>query len=450
MTPLRRRTALTTISTATAAALAGCTDLLASDTDEDGEDIDTDKFEDAAATFVDDLANGRLEDIREQFVPEMRSQYASLAQLEQTWLGYTAIGGEFEEIVDTSVTEQEETYTARVSMAFERGDHVLLLAMNEEYQYGEYIPGDEYEQPAYVDPDAVSETEVTLETEIDGCSLSGLVTTPADTEGEVPGVVLVHDAGRVTMDSETRATRLFRDLAEGLATQDIATVRYNKRTTECDLADDEYGIDSVAVDDALAAADELRDFDGVDADRLVVVGHGLGGLAAPRIADRDGDLAGVIGLAAPARSFAEVVLEQAEHQATVGDYEWETRAERVDEWSDQIDQMSEGEYDADDLLVGYYGSLWNSLAEYDQVAVASDLEVPTYFLQGDRDTRATVEDDLERWESELEGDSSVEVYDGLNHAFMPGEGPVVPFEYDLQNNADERVVDDIAAWIDEL
>ena len=48
----------------------------------------------------------------------------------------------------------------------------------------------------------------------------------------------------------------------------------------------------------------------IDAAHVVVVGHSLGGMLAPEIALRDGEVAGVAMLAAPARDLATVMLEQ--------------------------------------------------------------------------------------------------------------------------------------------
>lgn len=73
-------------------------------------------------------------------------------------------------------------------------------------------------------------------------------------------------------------------------------------------------------------------------------------------------------------------------------------------------------------------------------------------MQGGRDFQVPIEDDLELWRTELDDrfETTFETYDDLNHLFMPGEGPSVVFEYAARNNVDERVVDDVADWIDGL
>lgn len=195
-----------------------------------------------------------------------------------------------------------------------------------------------------------------------------------------------------------------------------------------------------------------RLFEGVDPDRIVVAGLGLGGMAAPQIADRDGNLAGVVALAAPGRPFHEVVLDGLEHRVTVGEYEWNRRALQYEQWQAEIERIRNGDYESDEQLVGKPGALWKSLDAYDHVETARAIDEPLCFLQGGRDFEVTVKDDLERWRLKLTDRSAttIEIYDALNHLFMPGSGPSVGFEYSVRNNVAEPVVDDVADWIDGL
>lgn len=70
-------------------------------------------------------------------------------------------------------------------------------------------------------------------------------------------------------------------------------------------------------------------------------------------------------------------------------------------------------------------------------------------LQGGRDYQVTVEDDLARWRSALEGRAGVtiRVYPALNHLFAPGSGPSSPAEYEPAQHVDAGVVGDIAGWL---
>lgn len=443
----RRRTLLAAVSTAAASTAAGCADLLAGDTDEETSD----PVDDIATALVEDLANGRFEEAGERFASNEQARRGDPGRLERLWMAYTSVGGDFEEIGGTDVRTENGYELVDVTLSFDGGDHGCGVVVDGDSNVVDCGVTDEYQRPSYVDSDAITDADVTLS--VPDCSLPGVVTTPAGDDGDgggVPGVVLVHDSGPVTKDSPNGGTKAFADLAEGLATRGVATLRYDKRIPTCDVAPGEYTLDRVTVDDALVAVDRLRGVDGVDSNRIVVVGHGLGGRAAPRITARDGDLAGVVGLAAPARPYHDLTLEQLEHKVSIGDHEWDDLANVHEAWADQIERVREGEYEADEQLLGKPGAFWDSLAAYDHLEAAAGLETPSYFLQGERDFQVSVGDDLELWEAELTGDASVETYEGLDHLFMPGEGESVEFAYALRNNVAERVVDDLTAWIGEL
>ncbi|QLG50377.1 alpha/beta hydrolase [Natrinema halophilum] len=445
----RRRTLLAAVSTTTAAAAAGCSDLLANETtDGSGQKTPTD----VATAFIDDLANQEFERASKRFAERDRTKYGDPARLERLWMAYTAVAGAFDGIDETSKTARSGVVLVDLALSFEGGDHAcrVVVDKNKTGRLRNCGIADEYERPTYVDPSAVTKQDLQLE--VDGCSLQGTVTSSADGGDAVPGVVFLHDSGPSTRDTTQGGTKAFVDLAEGLATQGLATLRYDKRIPACEIDPGQYTIDQVTGDDALAAIERLRGVDGVDGDSIVVVGHGLGGTAAPKIAARDGNLAGIVGLAAPARPYHELTLAQLEHKISVGSLEWDALADVYDQWADEIDRVRAGDYEPSDTLLGKPGAFWDSLASYDQFQTARDVDVPLCLLQGNRDFQVTVADDLERWQTELEGRSKTtfETYDGLNHLFMPGEGPSVEFAYAVRNNVSEQVVDDLAGWIGEL
>ncbi|OLZ42710.1 hypothetical protein A6E15_12360 [Natrinema saccharevitans] len=438
----RRRTLLAAVSTATASAVAGCAGFLADETDDDRDDPTA--ATDVATALVEDLGNERFERASERFRSNQRSRYGDPGRLERLWLALTTTSGSFEEILETSVTEEQQLRAVEVTAAFERGDHDCTVVVDGETQVRNCGLSDEYERPSYVDPDAITTQSVTLS--VPDCSLPGTVTTPAEGD-DVPGVVLVHDDGPMTADTPRGGTKTFADLAEGLATDGVATLRYDKRVPACEVAPEEYTLDRVTVDDAAVAIDRLRNVDGVDPNRIVVVGHGLGGRAAPRIANRDGGLAGVVGLAAPARPYPDFTFAQLEHKVSVGTHEWADLTATYETWRDEIDRVRSGEYEPAERLLGKPGAFWDSVGGYDHLETAAETDVPVLLCQGERDFQVSASDDLERWDGGFAGATTVETYADCNHLFMPGEGESVAVAYAVRNNVDEAVVDDIAAWV---
>ncbi len=171
-----------------------------------------------------------------------------------------------------------------------------------------------WQRPAYSNPEAFTQRDVTIGT--DEWKLSGTLTVPVGKQG-VPGVVLVHGPGPHDRDEEIYSNRIFRDLAEGLSSRGIAVLRYDKRTlTYGDkMGDMAFTLDQETVEDAVRAIGVLRQQPEVAANRVYVLGHSLGGYAAPRIAARDGKLAGIIFFAANARPIEDVALDQNDYLA---------------------------------------------------------------------------------------------------------------------------------------
>ena len=80
--------------------------------------------------------------------------------------------------------------------------------------------------------------------------------------GPFPAVVLVHGSGPNDRDSSFGPNKLFRDLAEGLASRGIAVLRYDKRTRThagrvAPLLD--FTVKEEVVDDAVAAVKKMRE-----------------------------------------------------------------------------------------------------------------------------------------------------------------------------------------------
>lgn len=106
-------------------------------------------------------------------------------------------------------------------------------------------------------------------------------------DGPFPAVVLVHGSGPQDRDERIGERRPFRDVAWGLAERGIASLRYDKRTKvyagRMGVPTEELTVEHETVRDAVDAVAWLRAREEIDAGRVFVVGHSLGGMVAPRI-----------------------------------------------------------------------------------------------------------------------------------------------------------------------
>jgi len=284
--------------------------------------------------------------------------------------------------------------------------------------------------------------------------LPGTVTLPAK-GGPFPAVVLVHGSGPNDRDETVGANKPFRDLAWGLAGQGIAVLRYEKRTRQYRerLMANTVGftVDDETVDDAVAAVERLRHLDAIDPDRIVILGHSLGGMLAPRIGAREPGIAGLVIMAGATRPLQDLIVDQvhylAELDSTVSGSE-RARLEQIEQEVARLLVLTDADSLSTEHILGANPSYWLDLAKYDPVPVAMELSVPMLILHAGRDYQVT-EADFIRWQEALAGDPRVtfKVYPSLNHLFIAGEGPSQPSEYTVPGHVAQEVIDDIAAWV---
>lgn len=311
-------------------------------------------------------------------------------------------------------------------------------------------PIPEWSPPDYVDETAITEEEIELATPLD-CSLGGTITRPADADGPVPGVVLVHGNGPQDRDVTTGPNRPFKELAWGLATRGVAVLRYDKRTFACPVDHADATVDDIVTADALTALDRLKSHQATDTERIFVAGQSFGGLFAPRITARDGTLAGTVMLApGPARSFATTIVDQTEHLLDLQGITGVQREQRLEQVEAEAEQIRSLDID-DDEIVRFGGrEFYESLQSYDHTETVAELDTPVLLLQGGQDWQVTVEDDLPIWREALADKANAQIveYPDLNHLLQVSEGRRTRAEYVEPNSpVAERVIDDIAAFV---
>lgn len=367
--------------------------------------------------------------------------------LESYWWGLYAQYGAFEG-VETSVDGEEVQVTFHLESGSERATVVV-----DEDGVAAFSFSPSYEAPNYVDPDAFTEREVTVDAgDVD---LDGVLAVP-DGDGPFPGAVLVHGAGIHDPDGTAGNSKILRDVAQGLATEGIATLRYAKRLRDHEVPDEAFTLDRVVTDDAMAAVDELAAVDVVDAERVFVVGHSQGGMAAPRIADRHGGVGGVVCLDAPADptvdpddlAFMRYSLDPD------GDLS-EEQEEQLDARRETFQRLTAGDYEDDETILGKPGVWHRSMATCDPAGTAAGLDVPVFVAKAGRadeerqpELAAFVREGVEAWRNaDLPEGSRVEWYQSVDHYFQAGPTPTTMDGLYFGGNVEPSVVADIAAWI---
>ncbi len=305
------------------------------------------------------------------------------------------------------------------------------------------LPGGmNWQRPEYSQPSAFKERDVTVgEGE---WKLPGTLTVPVGA-GPFPAVVLVHGSGPNDRDETVGGVKVFKDLAEGLASKGVVVLRYEKRTQQYRAraaSIPNFTVQEETVEDAAKAIALLRSQPEVNGSKIFLVGHSLGAYVAPRIAEQDGKLAGMVLLAGNVRPLEDLLVEQAEYLGVKGD-----ALERSKGLQAKVKKLETGD-EGSPALGGVPVTYWLDLKGYDPAAAAKKLGIPMLILQGERDSQVTMTD-FGLWKAGVGSAKGVTMksYPALNHLFVAGEGKSLPAEYNKPGHVAPAVVDDIAKFV---
>lgn len=301
--------------------------------------------------------------------------------------------------------------------------------------------------PPYVDATSFQEWPG----KVDG--LPAMMTMPkvASAESPVPAVVLVSPLGAVDMDAARGGTRLYKDLAQGLASQGIAALRFHKRNymTPGVALTPGYLLEQETFADLRKAIAMARGTKGIDPKRIYVAGRGSGGLLAIEMATLDPEIAGVIALS-PAADFSPAgmkrLLEKVE-QLSAGTMQPQ-EAMLFAGFKGELDRAIGGGYADSDILFDASGAFWNDLKKRDVATLLPACKAPVAVFFPQRDF-TLFDSDISNYEMLIAQNpgGSVKMYPELNGAFVATQGTPGPQESRTAGFADGAFVADVVAFV---
>ena len=408
-----------------------------------------------AIQLLDHLDAGEYANAEAMFSAQM-AQAVPAAKLKAIWESLPAQVGEARGRGEIATTQQDGTSLVKIPLQYANAGLMAKIAIDAQGRISGFLIQPEEAPPAAAVTDDAPYTEADMQVGAGERALPGTLTMPknlgASAEKRVPAVVLVHGSGPHDRDESIGPNKPFLDIARGLAAQGVAVLRYEKRTKARpqDFASGVYGVDDETTNDAVLAVDALRKVEGIDPARIFVLGHSQGGLMAPRIAAVSGHVAGLVLMAAPARSLLDIVIEQNRRMAVLDDGKTsEAERDAINTLIQQVATTRDADTSAaTKTVMGMPAGYWRSIDGVDPIAEAKAVDLPMLVLQGARDIQV-VDADWQGWRGGFHDNSKVEftLYEKLNHLGIAGEGEGNMAEYAKPGHVDAQLIDDVATWV---
>lgn len=420
-----------------------------------------------ALSCVEALKSKNYAQASKRFDSEMRKEI-SLTMLENFWKQFLAkAGGEIYE-VDNIIRDEHNTYywvypsykgkkdRWQFRIGFDDDDSIAAFHIDR------YIPPPQknsWKLPNYVAADSVTERQFVINKGKD-YETTAYLTIPT-WKTKAPCLIFVHDAGPWDKDASRYSNKPFFDLAWGLATHGIASVRIDKRTYVHykKIAEKKEAISAKfdTEEDIYEIIHQLLTRKDIDSEHLFLIGQGVGANICPRIIQNSNVIKGAVLLAPYGRPLEDALMEEIEYVMKLDTLsKYENKKKAIEKLKQQVKNVKSPTLTllsrTEDLPLETPASYWLDLKNYDCFSILKKTNVPALILRGERDYR-TSQIDFDLWKKQLYHSMSHQErytfisYPLLNNIFMIGEEKSTPLEYHEPKNVSKQVVDDISKWV---
>lgn len=307
--------------------------------------------------------------------------------------------------------------------------------------------------------------ECTFTNTNDGAVLSGTLTYPENHSDKTPVVLFVSGSGLQDRNEEIFAHKPFMVIADRLARNGIASLRYDDRSVGKSTGDASNATTATFMADAEAGLEYLRGLDRFG--KVGIAGHSEGGTIAFILAG-EGKADFIVSLAGAAVSGAAILQEQNEIMLEKGGIPSDIAkayGKALDKLYGNIrmsaEELANVSYGLPEALRSNLRSVRESLGTnawlryflaLDPSEQITKIKCPVMAVNGDKDVQVIAGTNMTAIGRLLsQSDHNlIKTYPGLNHMFQPC-GTGMPDEYGrIEITVSEEVLNDIAGWINNL
>ncbi len=268
----------------------------------------------------------------------------------------------------------------------------------------------------------------------------GTLTYPAKGD-DFPAIVLISGSGLQNRDEEVFQHKPFAVIADYMARNGIAVLRYDDRGWE---STDSTLFNATTLDyaqDAEAAFGLLVSHPKIDHKRIGLAGHSEGGIIAPIVASRNPNVAFVILLAGTGVSGEEVLIEQNRAVLSKMGYSQETIEEQVRKIRSRDASLQ-------------MGTPWlKTFLDLDPSLYLSKVTVPVLAMNGEKDVQVIFSQNLPAIERALKAGGNrhyrVLTFPNLNHLFQNCETGLPNEYYNIEETISTEVLNQMRDFIRE-
>ena len=303
------------------------------------------------------------------------------------------------------------------------------------------------------------EREITINS--DGVRLAGTICLPSG-EGSFPSVLMIHGSGPLDRDENTRGQKLnaFNTIAHYLATEDIASLRYDKRGCGKSLGDYWKAGFNDLIQDAKAVYEYLASQKYVKKGSVFLLGHSEGAHIAQRISLEYSTIAGLILIAPTIQKLEQVMMWQANNiEEAVEKGKGLTNLLIKIIWkltgdpSKATSVLLQRAKNTDKASVRYgwqkINAKWlRELLDYDPIDTTRNVSCPILAITGEKDVQVDPKDLIQIAELAT-GEVEYHVIPNLTHILRLDEQihSVLRYRQLLKTDVDHSLLDIIHYWI---